>query len=93
MTTHVFRIPPLLKILRAIPNEVGPNTAPAAITCFVSVIPKRYVMSIPRPIGKILPKKAIKQPRVPITLSVLKSISIPASMTRKIKLQEFRQIP
>ena len=79
-------MPPFLNIFRAIPNEVGPKTEPAAMISLVSVIPKAHVRSIPRPIGRILPKKAIKQPLVPINLSVLKSMSIPASITSRTKL-------
>jgi hypothetical protein len=34
--THVLRIPPLRRIFRAMPNDVGPKTAPAAMIPLVS---------------------------------------------------------
>mmetsp|Transcript_85002 Transcript_85002/g.245810 ORF Transcript_85002/g.245810 Transcript_85002/m.245810 type:complete len:220 (+) Transcript_85002:68-727(+) len=83
--TGVLRTPPFRRILRAIPSDVGPKTAPAARIPLVSVIFSIHVINIPIPIGKILPKKAIKNPRVPISLSVLRSISIPASITNRTR--------
>jgi hypothetical protein len=74
-------------MLRAIPKDVGPKTAPAAIIDFVSSTFNRYAMIIPNPMGKILPKMAIKKPLVPINFSVPKSMSIPASTTRRIRLR------
>jgi hypothetical protein len=68
-------------------QEVGPKTAPAAMIALVSPTFKMYAISIPSPIGIILPKKAMINPRVPINFSVDKSISIPASKTSKIKLE------
>jgi hypothetical protein len=85
--THVLRIPPLFKMFNAIPSEVGPNTAPAAMIDLVSSTFIAQVRSMPREMGKKDPTHAIMKPRVPTNLSVLKSISIPASRTKRTSLE------
>ena len=86
--TYVFNIPPLLRMFNAIPNDVGPNVAPAAIIALMFPLSTFNInaINIPIPIGKMLPKNAIKKPLVPINFNVDKSISIPASTTSKISL-------
>ena len=75
-------------MFNAIPNDVGPNVAPAAIIALMFPLStlRIHAINIPIPIGNILPKNAIKKPLVPINFNVERSISIPASTTNKIRL-------
>ena len=85
----MLRIFPDLRILSAIPSDVGPNAAPVAIAPLADN-PRMKAIAIPIAIGSIEPTKAIMIPRAPIIFNVARSISIPASMTKRINLKIFR---
>lgn len=77
---------PDLRILSAIPSDVGPNAAPVAIAPLVGN-PRMKAIATPIAIGSTDPITAIMIPRAPIIFNVAKSISIPASMTNRINLK------
>ena len=83
--TGVLIIFAVLKIFIAMPKLVGPKAEPAAMEPTTSV-PMAKAMQMPSAIGRILPITAIVTPLAPIALRVDKSISIPASITRRINL-------
>ena len=78
---------PPFKTFKAIPSDVGPNTAPEAMIAFQSPTSIAQAMRIPTPIGRKLPTTAIIKPLVPTKFITAISISIPASITNKIRLQ------
>ena len=84
-TTHVLTIFPCLRIFMAIPKEVGPKAAPAAIAAFVST-PSANAIDMAIAMGRMEPIIAMIIPLAPISFNVVKSMSIPASRTRRIRL-------
>mmetsp|Transcript_1190 Transcript_1190/g.2320 ORF Transcript_1190/g.2320 Transcript_1190/m.2320 type:complete len:229 (+) Transcript_1190:124-810(+) len=71
--------------LSAIPIEVGPKHAPAAILTPMSSPKHKYEMQKPSEIGKMLPITATPSAGAPITLRSPTSTSTPASTTSMIR--------
>jgi hypothetical protein len=71
---------------------VGPKIAPEAMIAVVSPTFMSHAISIPMAIGRRLPTIAMRKPRIPTSLMVERSISMPASTTNKIRLLKGKEI-
>jgi hypothetical protein len=71
---------------------VGPKIAPEAMIAVVSPTFMSHAISIPMAMGSRLPTTAMRKPRIPTSLMVERSISMPASMTNKIRLLKGKEI-
>ena len=88
----INQILPPFKTFSAIPRDVGPNTAPEARIAFQSPTLIAQAIKTPTAMGRKLPITAIIRPLVPTNFITLISISIPASITSKIRLDDMRMI-